>query len=169
MPTGHWTGGRRAKPAHLREGCRRPPRQPKLGTDTDLYHDNSLRPTRISSTLCYICLQYTTLPSESDGQPNLLLTRTVSFSLFIVFWHSTSFPFCQGMNRPSRHSQRVNSPWPKPSLLLACTASARLRRKRRHDVLIMERSNDSCCWGEPVGSMQALIRTRWVTLQCAYS
>ena len=83
-----------------------------------LYHDNSLRPNRISSTLCYICLQYTTWPSGSDRQPNLFLTRKVSFSLFIVFWHSTSFPFCQGKNRPSRHSQRVNSPWPKPSLLL---------------------------------------------------
>jgi hypothetical protein len=109
-----------------------PHRQPTLGTDTDLYHDKSLRP----SPRPFAIFAYSTQLSRADqtDSPIYSLTRTVSFSLFIVFWHSTSFPFCQGMNRPSRHSQRVNSPWPKPSLLLACTASARLRRKRRQDV-----------------------------------
>ncbi len=167
LPTDHWTGGRRAKPVHY---CTRgvPSAPSPARTRPSLYHDKSPRSTRVSSALCHVAHSAQLGQADPTQQPNLFLSRTVSISLFIVFWHSTSFPFWKGKNRHSRPCSASQQPFAEAESAAGLHRICRLRRKRRQDGLIMERPTIAV-GGELVCCMQALICTRWATLQCAYS
>jgi hypothetical protein len=173
-PVGHLgLAGGEQQPAHYARGVVGPMDQPELGTGFD--HDTTKNPlpTRISSTstLCSSCLEYThnlsrriirTAQSVPDTYIfNHIVTCILAFYKFSVL--------------PGQES-------PFPAILSESTALGRSRvccwlahricqiaEKTSPRLFDYRTSNESCCWGELVCCMQALIRTQWATLQCAYS
>ncbi|PMD26618.1 hypothetical protein NA56DRAFT_697846 [Hyaloscypha hepaticicola] len=89
------------------------------------------------------------------GSPRLFaIFAYISISLYIVFWHSTSFPFCQGKNRPSRPFSASKQPLAEAESAAGLHLICRLRRKRRQARRFdYATSNDSCCWGQAYFAM----------------